>query len=137
MAGHALAIADAFPDSTIIGVEPEGANDFQQSLARGKRCEIQRPRSICDGLLSYSVGERNWPILSERVSACDTVPDDDTRGAMRWLYEHHGVHAEPSGVISLAALLRRKATFQDEPAAAGDIVLVLSGRNIDLPAWNV
>src|SRR5687768_8023133 len=50
MAGHALAIADGFPQAQIIGVEPEGANDFQQSLAAGERIRIERPKSICDGL---------------------------------------------------------------------------------------
>jgi threonine dehydratase len=34
MAGHALAMANGFPDATIIGVEPETANDFCQSLKR-------------------------------------------------------------------------------------------------------
>ena len=32
MAGHALAMADGFPDAEIIGVEPTHANDFQLSL---------------------------------------------------------------------------------------------------------
>jgi threonine dehydratase len=61
MAGQALAIADGFPGAAIIGVEPAGANDFRQSLAAGKRVRIERPASICDGLLSYEVGEHNWP----------------------------------------------------------------------------
>ena len=37
MAGHALAIREAYPDADIVGVEPEGANDFQRSLAKGER----------------------------------------------------------------------------------------------------
>ena len=68
MAGHALAIADSFPQAKIIGVEPAEANDFQQSLAAGKRIRIEKPKSICDGLCSYDVGEHNWPILSRHVS---------------------------------------------------------------------
>ncbi|MFT7695381.1 MAG: threonine dehydratase, partial [Candidatus Latescibacterota bacterium] len=61
MAGHALAIADGFPQANIVGVEPEGADDFYQSLAAGERVRIERPTSICDGLCSYDVGEHNWP----------------------------------------------------------------------------
>lgn len=50
MAGHALAIADGFPKAAIIGVEPDEADDFHQSLAVGQRVRIDRPKSICDGL---------------------------------------------------------------------------------------
>lgn len=127
MAGHALAIADGFPNATIIGVEPDTANDFSQSLATGSRVRIDRPTGICDGLLSYDVGEHNWPILKQHVAQAVSVPDVETQQAMRWMYDHHGLRAEPSGVITIAALLRGHVNLDGE----GDIVIVLSGRNVD------
>ena len=63
----ALAFADGFPQAAIVGVEPEGAADFGESLDAGRRVRIDRPASICDGLLSYDVGEHNWPILRQHV----------------------------------------------------------------------
>ncbi|WP_417738673.1 threonine ammonia-lyase [Rosistilla oblonga] len=127
MAGHALAIADGFPQASIIGVEPEGADDFRQSLAAGERVRVERPTSICDGLLSYDVGEHNWPILRKHVASSVTVADLQTRQAMRWLYDKHGLRTEPSGAAATAALL----TGQISPDGEGDIVLVVSGRNVD------
>lgn len=127
MAGHALAIADAFPQATITGVEPAEAADFCQSLAAGHRVRIDHPRSICDGLLSYDVGEHNWPILQRHVSAAVAVPDEDTQQAMKWIYKEHGLRTEPSGAISVAALLTGQIRLDGE----GDIVAVLSGRNVD------
>ncbi len=127
MAGHALALADGFPRASIIGVEPEGAADFQQSLAAGKRVRIDLPTSICDGLLSYDVGEHNWPILQRYVTRAMSLPDQATRQAMKWLYENHGLRTEPSGAITTAALLSGKEPLDGE----GDIVVVLSGRNVD------
>ncbi len=127
MAGHALAIADAFPQATIVGVEPAGAADFCQSLAAGRRVRIERPSGICDGLLSYDVGEHNWPILQRYVSVAIAVPDLHTQQAVRWLYEKHGLRSEPSGAITTAALLTGKTPLDGE----GDIVVVLSGRNVD------
>lgn len=127
MAGHAVAIADGFPDAKIIGVEPTGADDFAQSLESGKRVRVEKPTSICDGLLSYDVGEHNWPILKEHIQTSVTVPDDETRHAMKWLYETHGLKCEPSGAISLAALMTGKFPIEGD----GDIVLVISGRNVD------
>jgi threonine dehydratase len=127
MAGHALAIAEAFPDAAIIGVEPDTAADFQQSLECGKRVRVDRPSGICDGLLSYDVGECNWPILREHVSLAVTVPDIETQRAMKWLYEKHGLCTEPSGAITTAAVLTGKVKLDGE----GDVVIVLSGRNVD------
>ncbi len=131
MAGHCLAIADGFPDASIIGVEPEGATDFAQSLQQDRRVRIDRPTSICDGLLSYDVGAHNWPILKKHVTSAVGVPDAETRQAMKWLYEKHGLRTEPSGAIGVAALLTGKV----QPDGEGDIVVVVSGRNVDEPQF--
>ena len=128
MAGHALAIHAGFPDAKCIGVEPEGADDYRRSLAAQQRTRLDHPSSICDGLLSYDVGQHNWPILREHVPHSVAVSDQQTCDALAWLYRHHGLRAEPSGVVTLAALLQRSV---DIDASDGDIVCVLSGRNID------
>ncbi len=100
MAGQAIAIADGFPRARIIAVEPAGADDFRRSLAAGRRVRIDRPTSICDGLLSYDVGEHNWPILKSLVTEFDRLarfghaPGDALavrapRAAHRALRRHH------------------------------------------------
>jgi threonine dehydratase len=127
MAGHALAIADRFPEALQIAVEPDGADDFARSMALGERTSLNRPQSICDGLLSYDVGEHNWPILHRHVSACCSISDAMTAHAMRRLYDDHGLVVEPSGAISVAALLSGKVDLDGQ----GDIVAVISGRNVD------
>ena len=131
MAGQALAIADGFPAARIIGVEPDGADDFRQSLAAGTRVRLDRPTSICDGLLSYDVGEHNWPILRRLVTGSLAVTDLATRRAMRWIYKQHGLRTEPSGAITVAALLSRQVNLTGE----GDLVVVISGRNVDEDAF--
>jgi len=127
MAGHAVAIADGFPQARIIGVEPTGADDFRQSLAKGERVRIEKPDSICDGLLSYDVGEHNWPILRSLLTESVALPDLATREAMKWLYDQHGMRTEPSGAIATAALLQEKVDLSGD----GDVVAVVSGRNVD------
>jgi threo-3-hydroxy-L-aspartate ammonia-lyase len=127
MAGQALAIADGFPQARIIGVEPEGADDFCQSLMTGRRVRLEHPHSICDGLLSYDVGQHNWPILQQLVAAGVAVPDRTTQQAMKWLYDKHGLRTEPSGAIAAAAALSSATKLDGD----GDIVIVVSGRNVD------
>ena len=131
MAGHALAIQQAFPKSKIIGVEPTGADDFYQSMAAGKRVRIEQPKSICDGLCSYEVGQYNWPILSEHITRATRITDKQTCGAMRWLYEQHGLRSEPSGAIAVAVALTESDRFEGD----GDIVIIVSGRNVDDSAF--
>jgi threonine dehydratase len=127
MAGHCIAIADAFPNAKQIGVEPEHADDFRQSLTAGERVRLPKPASICDGLLSYDVGEHNWPLLKQHVSQAVAISDEATKEAVKWLYEKHGLRTEPSGAITTAALLSGQVSLDGE----GDIVVVLSGRNVD------
>ena len=50
---------------------------------------------------------------------------------MRWLYAQHGLRTEPSGAIAVAALLDR----QFDLAGEGDLVAVISGRNVDDDAF--
>jgi threonine dehydratase len=131
MSGHALAIAANFPRANIVGVEPAGADDFRQSLAAGSRVRIDRPTSICDGLLSYDVGQHNWPILQQHVRQTVALPDAATQQAMRWLYDQHGLRTEPSGAITTAAALSGQIDLSGE----ADIVIVVSGRNVDDEAF--
>jgi threonine dehydratase len=81
--------------------------------------------------LSYDVGEHNWPILKRLVKRSVVLSDDETRQAMRWLYQQHGLRTEPSGAITVAALL----TGMVAPSSDGDIVITLSGRNVDEDAF--
>lgn len=132
MAGLALAIHDGFPDAEIIGVEPAGADDYRQSLAANQRVRVERPVSICDGLLSYDVGKLNWPILQRLVRRSVAVTDEATRAALGWLYCTHGLRVEPSGGITVAAGLQKQIDFSGTDfSGTGDVVFVISGRNVD------
>jgi threonine dehydratase len=132
MAGHAISIAARYPSARVIGVEPEGADDFRQSLIAKERVRLPKPTSICDGLLSYDVGVHNWPILRTLVQESVVVSDLQIQQAMSWLYHRHGLRAEPSGAITIAAALCNQVDLSGE----GDVVLVLSGRNVDLDAFD-
>jgi threonine dehydratase len=50
---------------------------------------------------------------------------------MRWLYDRHGLRSEPSGAIAVAALQSGEVDLAGE----GDVVVVLSGRNVDEDAF--
>lgn len=131
-AGTAIAAAALAPRTRVFAAEPSGAADTFVSLQRGERCLDIVPDTLCDGLRG-TVGAPNFALLRAHRVAVLTVDDDDTRAAMRLLWERGKLLVEPSSAIALAALLRQRERF-----AGQRVGIILSGGNVDLealPRW--
>ena len=126
LSGTALAVKALAPDIRVIGVEPAGADDAARSLAAGRIIPSVDPDTVADGLLT-SLGERNFPIIKEHVSAIWTVGDPDIIAAMRLIWERMKIVIEPSAAVCPAAVLARP-----EEVAELRIGIILSGGNVDL-----
>lgn len=126
LAGSALALKSLGP-LDIIAVEPAGAGDFCLSLQKGEKVILEQTQSIADGLLAPTVGTLNWPLLQKYVDRALVVTDEEIIQAMRFLYTKLNIIAEPSGAVSVAALL-----YHPELNLQGDTVAVISGGNVDL-----
>lgn len=83
--------------------------------------------SIADGLMSIRIG--SIPFVHHEAFLDDviTVDDDSIVRAMRHLLDRVKLIAEPSGAITVAALLEGKVTSR------GETVAILSGGNIEWP----
>lgn len=127
MSGCSSYLKKAASDYEVIGVEPEGAADFYQSLREGSICRIEEAKTIADGLLSPSVGEINWPFLKKNVDDVILVSDKAIIETMKILFKTLGIVTEPSGAASLASLLSAS-----DWRPKGDMVFVISGGNVDL-----
>ena len=135
MAGVSAALRARGFDGRIMGVEPKEANDTQMSLARGERVAIGSPTTICDGLRSTTPGKLTFPILKKCLEGVVTVSDDQVRSAVSWLLSEMKLLVEPSGAVAVAVWM---CGFLDDQAngprgqeRVGDVVLVLSGGNVD------
>ncbi len=126
LSGTALAVKALAPDIRVIGAEPAGADDAARSLAAGRIIPSVDPDTVADGLLT-SLGERNFPIIKEHVSAIWTVGDPDIIAAMRLIWERMKIVIEPSAAVCPAAVLARP-----EEVAELRIGIILSGGNVDL-----
>jgi threonine dehydratase len=111
----------------VVGAEPLLANDASRSLRAG---EIVRndsePPTIADGARVVSVGEHNFPILRRGLSDIVEVSEDQIAEAVRLLFVAANLKAEPTGALSLAALLTRPDVF-----AGKNVCCVISGGNVD------
>jgi threonine dehydratase len=80
---------------------------------------------MADGLLTQSVGRFTWPILSRVVREAVRVSEDEIASAVRFLHREGRLRVEPSGAVTVAALLAGHIR------PGGPTVAILSGGNVD------
>ena len=124
-AGVATAIKCRAPNARVIGIEPTGAPKLSRARAAGKPVKLEHSGGLADGLLAVEIGEVTFAHHEKYIDDVVLVDDADLRGAMRFLLDRMKLVAEPSGAITVAALLSG-AVRPTGPTAA-----VLSGGNIE------
>ena len=127
MSGTCISTRALLPDALLFGTEPEGADDAARSLESGEYVPQTGPDTICDGLLT-SMGELTWPIIKSHVDEIIRVSDEEVLIAMTIIHEIFGMIVEPSGAISLAAVLKDEFRSKE---GFGSIGIILCGGNVD------
>ncbi|CUI16140.1 threonine dehydratase [Candidatus Protochlamydia naegleriophila] len=125
MSGCATAFKSLNASIQTIGIEPKGAQDYCLARQKGERFALKEIETIADGLRASQVGVLNWPLLQEHVDLVEVVSDAQIQFAMAFIYRALNIVTEPSGAVSLAALLFSKIALK------GPAVCLLSGANID------
>ena len=96
---------------------------------------IGYPTTICDGLCSTTPGKLTFPILKKCLEGVVTVSDDQVRFAVSWLLSEMKLLVEPSGAVAVAAwmngVLDNPEHDPQQPEFGGDVVLIISGGNVD------
>jgi threonine dehydratase len=106
-------------------VEPAGAPKLSRARKAGEPVRLDKTSSIADGLLAVEIGHLTFAHHQQYIDDVVLVDDDAMRRAMRALLDRAKLVAEPSGAITVAAVMER-AVQLSTPA-----VLVLSGGNIE------
>jgi threonine dehydratase len=117
------------PDIRGFGVEPELANDWDQSLKKRERVEIEPPPTIADGLRTTAPGKMTFSIVRALANGVVLVSEKEIQNTVRFLLSRLKVLAEPSGAVGAAAVLSRKLPQHNSSAG-----VILSGGNVD---WDV
>ena len=125
LSGSAIAARSVNPKMRIFGAEPEGANDTYLSFRKGERVEVT-PDTIADGLRSPTPGKITFAIIRELAEDILLVTEDEIRATVKFLLTRMKILVEPSGAVSVAAVLHRKL-----PAGIGRVGVILSGGNVD------
>jgi threonine dehydratase len=124
-AGVAAAVKQRRPKARVIGVEPTGAPKLSRARSAGRPVRLEKTSSIADGLLAVEIGHLTFAHHARYIDDVVLVDDRAMQRAMRALLDRAKLVSEPSGAITVAAVMER-VTAIDSPA-----VLVLSGGNIE------
>ena len=125
-AGVSTAAKSIRPSIKCFAVEPETANDTQQSIQKGERVKISPPPTIADGLRVQTPGALTFPITQANAEAVLTISDEEIIAVMRFMLFRMKLLVEPSGAAAAAAVFARKI-----PEGCKRVGVVLSGGNID------
>lgn len=131
--GLLLGLRDSGRTIPVIGAEPLLANDAARSLASGCLFSNEtEPQTLADGARTLSLGRRNWEILRNGLERIIEVPEEKIAEAVRMLFRLANLKAEPTGALSLAAVLTEPEAFRDRR-----VCCVISGGNVDPEVYRV
>jgi threonine dehydratase len=111
----------------VLGAEPATANDAARSLRAGRIIANEtEPATIADGVRTVSLGEHNWAVLRDGLAGIVEVSEEQIREAVRLLFHLANLKAEPTGALSVAALLAGGGRFHGR-----NVCCVVTGGNVD------
>lgn len=111
----------------VYGAEPLLGNDAARSLREGKLVRNEsEPATIADGARPISLGKHNWAIIQKLLHTIIEIPEQEIGEAVRLLYGLANLKVEPTGALSVAALLTEPARFRGR-----SICCIASGGNVD------
>jgi threonine dehydratase len=128
-AGVATAVKALRPDAHVFGVEPELAADTRDSLAARELRPWPSEKTsstIADGLRGEAPAPISFRHMLANLEGVLTVSEAEIGAAVAVAAREARLVLEPSGAVSLAALLNHRAELPQGP-----VVCVLSGGNVD------
>jgi threonine dehydratase len=130
-AGIVVARDEKKSATLVIGAEPKIANDASRSLREKKRiANDSEPQTIADGARTLSLGDRNFEILRDGLEGIVEVDEDEIARAVRILFSALHLQVEPTGALSIGALIANRAKF-----AGKNVVCIASGANVDAQVY--
>lgn len=122
-------LAENYPNTKVIGVEPAGAPCMQEALQAGKPVILRRIDTFVDGAAVRKAGEITFEIASHLGLEIQLVPEGRICSEMLDLYQIDGIIAEPAGALATSVL----GIWKPEPGQS--VVAIVSGGNNDVSRY--
>jgi threonine dehydratase len=110
----------------LIGVEPEKSRAMSAAVSAGAVVPVSVGRTLADGLAgNLEPGSMTVELAQKYASELVAVSEQEIEAAIRFLAFEHGVVAEGSAAVPVAAVQSGKVDLD-----AGPVAVVVTGRNI-------
>ena len=110
IAGIAAYVKELWPETEIVGVEPEDADAMSLSLQQGQRVVLNQVGLFADGVAVRQVGEHTFALAKRYVDRMLTVDTDATCAAIKDVFEDTRSILEPAGALAIAGLKQDVST---------------------------
>ena len=129
IAGIAAYIKALWPETLIIGVEPQDAPTLHAALAAGERVVLEQVGTFADGVAVKQIGAEPFRIARECIDEVVLVSTDEICAAIKDIFEDTRAIAEPAGALAVAGL---KRYVEREGIADGRrFAAIVSGANVN------
>jgi len=117
-----------WPDTAIIGVEPDDAASMHAALQAGGPVDLDRVGIFADGVAVRRVADETYRICREVLDATIQVDTDAICAAIKDIYEDTRVVEEPAGALAVAGL---KQYLERNLRSGRSFVAINSGANLN------
>ena len=128
IAGVSAYIKALWPETRIVGVEPEEAPTLHAALAAGERVVLDRVGTFADGVAVRQIGAEPFRIAQRCVDEVVLVTDDEICAAIKDIFEDTRSISEPAGALGVAGL---KRYLEREGGTGGRFAAIVSGANVN------
>jgi threonine dehydratase len=109
----------------VVGVEADQSPAMRTALDAGRPVPINPGATLADGLAgNLEAGTVTFELVRRTIADVVTVSETEIAAAMRFLAREHGLIAEGSAAVGVAALLAGRIEI------AGPAAVVVTGRNV-------
>ncbi|WP_347136766.1 threonine ammonia-lyase, biosynthetic [Parahaliea mediterranea] len=126
LAGVAAYIRYVWPDTRIIGVEPEDAACLKLALERGRRDKLPEVGLFAEGCAVAQIGKEPFRVIRDTVDEVITASTDEMCAAIKDIFEDTRGIAEPAGALALAGM---KKYVEREGLSGRQLLAIVSGAN--------
>ena len=128
IAGVSAVLKQVWPNTRIVGVEPEDSACMTEALKAGERVVLNQVGLFADGVAVAQVGEIPFRIAQTCVDEMITVSTDEICSAIKDVFEDTRAISEPAGALAVAGM--KKYIAQREICGL-EMGAIVSGANIN------
>ncbi len=134
IAGIAAFVKYIYPDTKVVGVEPQGSHCLHAALAANRRVKLPAEQLdlFADGVSVAQIGKETFKVAREYVDEVVVVDVDEICAAVKDIFQETRVIAEPAGALAVAGLKKGLAGHLPKGKREGaSAVAVISGANVN------